>query len=70
MVDVPAHHTVGTAFSSLSRHRHLKVCDIADSALDLELEVARQTPVGQAQACTQTVEPSIDLERELVGGIA
>jgi len=48
MVDVPAHHPVGTALSCLSRHCHLKVADIADSALDFELEVARQTPVGQA----------------------
>ena len=69
VVDMPAHHAIGPAPPGLARHRHLEVADVAHGTLDLELEVARQAPVGQPQARTQVVEPAVHLQRELVGRV-
>jgi hypothetical protein len=70
VVDVAADHTVHVASTRLARDRRFEVTDVADCALDLELEVARQAPVRQAQTLSHAVEPSVGLERELIGLVA
>jgi hypothetical protein len=70
MVDVPADHAVRAALLGLARDGVLKLVDIADRALDLVLEVARQAPVRQAALGADAVEPAVDLQRELVGQVA
>ncbi len=70
VVDVAADHALHAAPSSFTGHRGLEVADVAHRPLDLELEVARQAPVRQAQPRAQRIEGAVDLQRELVGRIA
>ena len=70
VVDVAADDAVGTEATRLARDRHLELVDVADRALDLVFQVARQAPVRQAELGPRAVEPAVDLQRELVGDVA
>jgi len=70
VVDVAAHHAVHAALARLARHGGLEVADVADRALDLELEVARQAPVRQPEPGARAIEPAVELEHEFVGHVA
>ena len=69
VVDVPADDALQAAPPRLAGHCGLEVTDIAHRALDLELEVARKTPVREPEAGTGDVEPAIDAQGEFVGPI-
>jgi hypothetical protein len=70
MMNVPADHAIRAALSGLAGHCGLKVADVAYGPLDLQLQVARQAPVGQSETGAQRVETTIDLESPLVPDVA
>ena len=70
MVDVAAHHAIEAARLGLTGHRALEVVDEADGPLDLELQVARQAPVGQAHARPHGIDPMVQFQRAVVGPVA
>jgi hypothetical protein len=70
MVDVTAHHAVSASLAGFVRHGGLEVAHVAHCALDLQLEIARQAPVGQPKPRPQAIEPAVDLQAEFVGCIS
>ena len=70
MVDVAADHAVDAAPARLADHRQLEVVDEADRTLDLELQVARERPVGQPQARAGRVQHPVEPQRQLVEAVA
>ncbi len=59
VVDVAADDALHAAPARLARDRDFEVADVADRALDLELEVLRQAPVRQAEPGAQRVERAV-----------
>jgi len=70
VVDVAADDAVGAALLRFARQRLLERADIADRALDLQLEVARQRPVRQAGARPHRVQARVQAQQELVDMVA
>ena len=70
MVDVPADHPVEPALVALVGDGFLEVADEVHRGLDLVLEVRRQRPVAVAPAPPPVVQPTVEEQGELVGGIA
>ena len=70
MVNVPTHGPVITTPSRFIGHGHFKIADEVDGFFDFELEVSRQRPVLQSDACAQSVQVPVDLERQLIQPIS
>src|ERR1043166_1884980 len=70
VVNMPANHTIDLLPASLRAQRLLEFADEIDGILDLELDPARQRPVGQAEQAPGAVEIGIERDREVVGVVA
>lgn len=70
MVNVAAYHAICAASSGFAGDRGFEVTDVAHRPLHLELEIARQAPVGQSKAGAQRVEMAIDLQGPFVADVA
>jgi hypothetical protein len=69
-VDVPADHTVHAALPAFSRNRALEVGDVADGVLHPVLEMLGERPIGKAKARANRVQPSVQMQDEVVQLVA
>ncbi|MNT87233.1 hypothetical protein D3C72_2276210 [compost metagenome] len=63
-------HAVMATPPGLGGHGHFKIRNVVERLFYLALEVSRQRPIRQANACAQCVEVAVELEGELIQVVA